>query len=120
MGIDNQGVHAVDRPMIEIKEFRRFVVAGHEAGVRINRADFDLRGRWRRLINVALEQLLASGNPLRINRQILFGQIRSRRLFHLMHFKMPLVGVGLEMGAIGLEQTATNQLVFDRLFDDAV
>jgi hypothetical protein len=84
MRINNQGVHAVDRPVIEIEESRWFVVACHETFVRIDRADFDIFGGWRRLIIVSLERILAGGNPVRVTCCIQFGQIGSGGLFHLM------------------------------------
>lgn len=73
MGVDDQGMHAIDRPVIEIEESRRLVVAGHEAGLRIDRADLDLlAGGWRVVI-VFLERLLASRRPIRFDCCIQFG-----------------------------------------------
>ena len=95
MGIDDQGMHAIDGPMVQIEEPRRLVVAGHEAGVGINRADFDLLHRRCRVIVIAPERLLARGSTIRFDGRIQLGQVGCWRLFDLMDFKVPFVGVGL-------------------------
>ena len=94
MGVYDQRMNPIDGPVIEIEETGLLVVAH--------------------------ERLLARRRPIRLNSGIQFGQVDGRGLFNLMHLEMPFVGIGLEVSAVGLEHSPANQLVLNRLLDDAV
>jgi hypothetical protein len=57
---------------------------------------------------VAFEGLFTVCGTICIDRGIQRGQIRRRRLLNLYQIELPLVGVGLQVGAVGVEQAAGN------------
>lgn len=145
VGIDDQGVHTIDGAVIQIKEADGFLVAHHEARVGVDRAALDLTGVRRRGVRRRLgplgwlatvpararlgglghgrrpaQRLLARGGPLGIHRGVQFGQVGRRRLLDLHKFVMALVGVRLQVRAVGIEHAPADQPVFDRLLDNGV
>src|SRR5450830_753552 len=53
IGVGDDGVLAVNGAMVQVKETLRFLVAHHEAALRIGSADFDCFTRWRTVVIVA-------------------------------------------------------------------
>ena len=85
-----------------------------------DRADLDFFLRRCRVKVIALEWLLASCPPVRFDGRIQSGQVGRRGLFDLIHFKVPLVRIRLEMRAIGVERTTANQIVLNSLLNNPV
>ena len=104
--------------MFEIKEPFGFAFAYHVTTVRVRSALLDLSGFNNRLF--LLERFPAVGLTISRNRGFKVFQITAGRSFDLSLFERVLVGTGLQMGEVGVEDPATDPFLPYRQQDDLV
>ena len=118
VGIGDDPQSAIHRAMIEIEEALGLALAHHIAGILVGPADLGLFHCG--LALGRLERLLAMLVPIRIDRPVQIVPIVGPRLGNQLQVVFALVGIGLEMRAVGIEHRPIHQAMADRLLDDGV
>ena len=118
VGIGNDAETAVHRPVVEVEEALRLAVAHHVAGIRIGARDPGLLHR--RLMRLRLQWLPAVRHAVGLHRRVQRLPIVGARLRRLHLVVAVLVGIGLEMGRVGIQHDTIHQPVTDRLLHDPV
>ena len=101
MGVGNDGQIAVDRAMIEIEEALGLAVAHHVAGLGVGARNLGFL--LDRLAILLLQRLLAVSNSIRIDGRIQIVPIVGSRLGNDLLVIAVLVGIGLQVGRVGVE-----------------
>jgi hypothetical protein len=95
MGIGDDGVAAIHRAMIEIKEALGFTVAHHVATAGIGARDLGRLDPGLTLL--LLQRLLAMNCPLRFDGPVEIGPVVGPGLMNHLKIILALVGIGLQM-----------------------
>ncbi len=116
--VGDDGELSIHRAVVEIVEALRLAVAHHIAAFRIGARHLGFRRP--RFALFLPQRLLTMQRPLDIDCPVESSPVVGARLLDHREIVFALVGIGLQMCAVGIKHRPIDQSVPDRLFNDVV